>query len=95
MYYECVHDFECDNQTITRFNPRDISLDVLQTEDRGYGVETSGDIVKGQAIVEFIGKVVLKANVSFCSLILTFLLIALERIYHSSPKPDQEGKSLY
>ena len=72
MFYECVHDSECNNQTITRFKPEDIHLDVLETDGRGYGVETQNEISKDQPIIEFIGKVVLEAKVSFCSLILTF-----------------------
>lgn len=68
--YKCVHDSKCDNQTITRFRPEDIHLNIVETENRGYGVETSCAIIKDQAIIEVIGKVILGRDpkVSFCSL---------------------------
>jgi hypothetical protein len=67
MLYECPHAFECSNQAITR--PKDIPLHkVKKTDGRGYGVETSCDITKDQAIIEVTGGIVFEWKVSPCLL---------------------------
>jgi hypothetical protein len=69
MLYECPPAFKCNNQAITRFNPNDIPLHKVKTIDgRGYGVETSCDITKDQAIIEVTGRIVFEWKVSPCLL---------------------------
>jgi len=67
MLYECIHDNECSNQAITRFNPKDIQLREIPTKC-GYGLETICDIIKAQAIIEVTGRVIFDWKVSFYQL---------------------------
>lgn len=82
MLYECPPHFNCSNQTITRFQPEGIHLDEIKTDGRGYGLQTSCDLIKDQAIIEVIGNVMSEWKVSsaFC---VNVLLIAVGRIYYS------------
>jgi hypothetical protein len=60
MLYECPPHFNYSNQTITRFQPEGIHLNEIKTDSRGYGLETSYDLIKDQAIIEVIGNIISK-----------------------------------
>jgi hypothetical protein len=89
MGYECMHKFECYNQTIALFKFPEIYYPFPTRDGRGTGVKIFCNVIEDQLIMEVKGKVVLEPKVSSYSLNDHFTN-TLERILHEAQATYQQ-----
>ncbi|KAF9968912.1 Histone-Lysine N-Methyltransferase ash1l [Actinomortierella ambigua] len=63
MFYECVSAHcpcgdQCSNQRFQRKNPNEDHLEVIWTEERGFGIRTTKPIKRGSLVIEYRGEVI-------------------------------------
>ncbi|KAG0237479.1 Histone-Lysine N-Methyltransferase ash1l [Actinomortierella wolfii] len=63
MFYECVSAHcpcgdQCSNQRFQRKNPNEDHLEVIWTEERGFGIRTTKPIRRGSLVIEYRGEVI-------------------------------------